>query len=94
MQRLCYAALSTAAASVWAADRTTALGGIPLLPTLLGITLPVALLAAVGARWRTEHRTDPRAERRVRFWRGPLGRWTFALAGLGLRREVAPAPGA
>jgi tRNA A-37 threonylcarbamoyl transferase component Bud32 len=46
----------------------------------------VALLAAVVARARTELRIDPRGERRLRFWRGPLGRWLFRLAGVRLRR--------
>src|SRR2546429_7331642 len=44
----------------------------------------VAVLAAVVARGRTEHRTDPKAERRLRFWSGPPGAWLFALAGLDL----------
>ncbi|HYT03457.1 MAG TPA: serine/threonine-protein kinase [Gemmatimonadales bacterium] len=83
LRRLCYVAVSVAAGTVWAAGRIPVLGGGPLLPTVLGITLLVALLTALGARWRTVHRTDPRAERRLRFWRGPLGRWLFALAGLG-----------
>src|SRR3989441_4698836 len=46
----------------------------------LGIGAGVALLAAVMARARTEHRTDPKRERRLRFWGGPLGRWLFQLA--------------
>ncbi|MGH7519855.1 MAG: serine/threonine-protein kinase [Gemmatimonadales bacterium] len=46
----------------------------------------VALLAAIVARARTEQRTDPRGARRLWFWRGPLGRGLFRLAGLGLRR--------
>jgi len=49
-------------------------------------------LAAVVARSRTEHRTDPKGERRLRFWSSPPGRWLFALAKLRLR--VTPPPGA
>jgi len=45
----------------------------------------LALLAAVVARARTELRTDPRGARRLWLWRGPMGRWFFRLAGLGLR---------
>jgi eukaryotic-like serine/threonine-protein kinase len=47
----------------------------------------VALLAAIVARARTEQRTDPRSARRLWFWRGPLGRGIFQLAGLGLRHS-------
>ena len=46
----------------------------------------VALLAGVTARARTEHRTAPKALRRLRFWQGPLGGFLFSLAGLGLRK--------
>src|SRR2546425_11360266 len=55
----------------------------------LGIGAGVALLAAVMARARTEHRTDPKRERRLRFWGGPLGRWLFQLARLRLARRRA-----
>lgn len=48
------------------------------------------LLAAMIARARTEQRTDPRGERRLRFWSGRLGRSVFRLAALG-RRRVQPA---
>ena len=51
-----------------------------------------ALLAAVVARSRTELRTDPRGQRRLRFWSGPIGRWIFRLAVLGRRRSSSPAP--
>jgi len=72
------------------------------VPTLFGVAAATALLAAVVARARTEHRTDPKAERRLRFWSGPAGAWLFALAGLRLTpREgaavlspaVTPVPG-
>ena len=49
-----------------------------------GAAAGAALLAAVAARARTERRTDPRGERRLRFWRGAPGRWLFALARIGL----------
>ncbi len=45
----------------------------------------LALLAAVVARARSELRSDPRGARRLWLWRGPMGRWLFRLAGLGLR---------
>ena len=67
-----------------------AAGGVLGVPALVpaGLRLPafatsagVALIAAVLARARTAHRTDPKSERRLRFWRGPLGRWLFKIAG-------------
>jgi hypothetical protein len=51
----------------------------------------IALLAAVAARARTERRTDPRRERRLRFWRGPFGRWLFKVAGIGLGPKATAA---
>ena len=72
--------------------------GVPLVVPA-GLRLPafaalagVALIAAVLARARTAHRTDPKSERRLRFWRGPLGRWLFKIAGPG-RRPRADAVG-
>lgn len=79
----------------WTMER---LARVAVLAAAVGALLPAApaeltlvagtigLLAAIVARARTEQRTDPRGERRLRFWRGPLGRSLFRLAGLGLRR--------
>jgi len=68
------------------------------VPSAFAVVAGAALLAAVVARARTEHRTDPKAERRLRFWNGPLGRGLFMLAGLNLTPskggEVTPAPDA
>ena len=72
-----------AAVSVIAADLgliTVPVPLVPLLPTVTVGTALTALLAAVAARARTEQRTDPSGERRLRFWRGPLGRSLFRLA--------------
>ena len=91
LRALCYAALAAAAGLVGAADRWAVLGGSPLVPAAFFAALGTALLAAVGARWRTEHRTDPRAERRLRFWSGLPGRWLFWLARL---RPARPGPDA
>ncbi len=52
----------------------------PLLPFITAGGAATALLAAVVARARTEQRTDPRGERTLRFWRGPLGRALFRVA--------------
>ncbi len=58
----------------------------PLLPSIFTTGAAIALLAAVVARARTEQRTDPLGERSLRFWRGPLGRALFRIAG---RRPAA-----
>ena len=100
LRRVCYASLAAAVVIVGMLQRDPTLAGLAVLPPVLGTAAATALLAALVARARTEHRTDPKAERRLRFWRGPLGRWLFALAGLGLNLnppevgEVTPAPGA
>src|SRR5207249_8498273 len=66
----------------WSSDVCSsdlAAGGVLGVPALVpaGLRLPafatsagVALIAAVLARARTAHRTDPKSERRLRFWRG------------------------
>ena len=82
LRRLCYASVAAAGGIVLALERLAGLAGVVGVPTLLGVAMATALLAAVVARARTEHRTDPKAERRLRFWSGPLGKWLFALAGL------------
>src|SRR5207302_1508427 len=65
----------------------------PIVRLVWGAATLVALFAAVVARGRTEHRTDPKGERRLRFWSGPPGRWLFALARLRLP-PLTPPPGA
>jgi hypothetical protein len=66
------------------AARPLALGGV-------AGAAGVALLAAIVARARTQRRTDPRGERRLRFWSGALGRWVFRFAASGLRRGAGSA---
>jgi serine/threonine-protein kinase len=90
-RRVCYLALAAAAGVVIAVERTPALAARPLVPIVWAAATIVALLAAVVARGRTEHRTDPKGERRLRFWSGPPGRWLFALAKLVTRPPDARA---
>ena len=59
-----------------------------LLPAVAVASAGTALLASIVARARTEQRTDPRGERRLRFWRGAAGRWLFRIAGLGFERTT------
>ena len=81
-----YAGLVAAAATVG----VPSLVPVALLAPALAASAGVALVAAVLARARTAHRTDPKGERRLRFWRGPLGRFLFKIAGWGGRAERAP----
>lgn len=82
-----YAGLVAAAAVVG----VPSLAPDALLAPALAASAGIALLAAILARVRTAHRTDPKGERRLRFWRGPLGRWLFKIAGSGRRVERTPA---
>ena len=91
-RRLCYLALVVSVGVVVAVERTPALGARAFVPLVWAAATALALLAAVVARGRTEHRTDPKGERRLRFWSGLPGRWLFALARL--RLTVTPPPGA
>jgi len=93
MRRLCYVCLAAAAAVVMGIERTPELAGRVGMPGLFGAAAVTALLAAVVARARTEHRTDPKGERRLRFWSGLPGAWLFALAGPRepRRRDTPPA---
>src|SRR5881628_466221 len=92
---LCYVCVAAAAGIVAALERIPGLAGVAGVPSAFAVVAGAALLAAVVARARTEHRTDPKAERRLRFWNGPLGRGLFMLAGLNLTPskggEVTPA---
>jgi serine/threonine-protein kinase len=56
-------------------------GAAPLVAAAAGT---IGLLAALVSRARTEQRTAPKPERRLRFWRGPIGRLLFRLASIGL----------
>src|ERR671922_172839 len=93
-RRLCYLALALSAGVVAAVERAPALAARPLVPIVWTAAVLVALLSAVVARGRAEHRTDPKGERRLRFWSGPPGRWLFALAKVRLRPPVTPPPDA
>ncbi|OLD69497.1 MAG: hypothetical protein AUF63_00480 [Candidatus Rokubacteria bacterium 13_1_20CM_70_15] len=91
LRRLSYAALGAAAAAVGLHLLEPAPLPDASLFAAFGVSALAALLAAIVARARTEHRTDPKAERRLRFWRGPLGRWLCRVAGLRLHRDPAAA---
>src|SRR5439155_62574 len=64
LRRLCYVCVAAAGGIVLALERLPGVAGVLGVSTLFGVTTATALLAAVVARARTEHRTDPKAERR------------------------------
>ena len=74
-------ATAAVAGALGAIDLPLAL--VPLLPAVAVASAATSLLAGVVARARTEQRTDPRGERRLRFWRGAPGRFLFRIAGEG-----------
>ena len=90
LRRLCYGCVAVAGGIVLALERLPGLASVVGVPPLFGAIAATGLLGALVARARTEHRTDPRAERRLRFWSGPVGRWLFTLTG----GEATPAPDA
>src|SRR5690242_21236770 len=59
------------------------------MSTAFAVAAGCSIVAALLARRRTKLRTDPRTERRLRFWNGGLGGWLFRLAGL----RLAPSEG-
>jgi serine/threonine-protein kinase len=86
---VCYLALGSAAGAVAAAAWVPAAANGAAVLVVGGGAAALALLTAVGARARTELRTDLKARRRLRFWNGWVGRWLFALAALGRGPEGA-----
>jgi serine/threonine-protein kinase len=62
--------------------------GEPLAQVIAGSTF-VGLSAGVLATYRLQIRTDVANQLRGAYWRSRLGRWTFKLAGLGLKRKPA-----
>lgn len=93
MHAAVYATLGVAALAVGLATDGSRLSALPGLPVFAAAAGGAALLAAMIARARTEQRTDPRGERRLRFWRSRLSGWVFRLAGIGLSRaRPATAP--
>ncbi len=92
LRTLTYAGLAVAGIAVAVGLRVPHLTPISVVLAAWGAGAGVALLAAVTARARTEHRTDLRRARRLRFWGGPLGRWLFRLSGRATPRAVAAPP--
>jgi serine/threonine-protein kinase len=60
---------------------------------LFGLSCATALATGFAALAASRGRLEDAEQRRLRFWRGPLGRWLFRLAGIRLR-GAAPAAAA
>ena len=90
-----YTCLAIAVGIVGAVFGAPDLDHVTGISTAFAIVSVGAILAALVARRRTELRTDPKTERRMRFWNGRLGGWLFKVAGLRLApRGESPAAAA
>jgi serine/threonine-protein kinase len=73
-----------------------AVGGIVAIGSSLDPSL--ALVAGTGASvlvgavtgLRADKRSDKKARRRLKFWKGRLGQWLFRLSGFKLKRQALP----
>ncbi|MGH7341674.1 MAG: hypothetical protein ACREKH_14375, partial [Candidatus Rokuibacteriota bacterium] len=57
---------------------------------LFGLSSAVAVATGIAALAANRQRLDVEEERRLKLWRGPIGRWLFKLARIGFRREATP----
>ncbi len=57
---------------------------------LFGLSSAVAVATGLAAHAATKQRLDVEEEQRLKLWRGPIGRWLFKLARIGLKREMVP----
>ena len=55
---------------------------------LFGLSSATALATGLGALAASRSRLDDAEARRLRFWKGRIGRWFFTLANLGLRERA------
>jgi serine/threonine-protein kinase len=53
---------------------------------VFGLSCATAVATGIAALAASRGRLGDAEQRRLLFWRGPLGRWLFRLAGIGLRR--------
>jgi eukaryotic-like serine/threonine-protein kinase len=59
---------------------------------LFGLSCATAVATGFGALAASRSRLDDAEERRVRFWKGRMGRWLFSLARFGLRGRAGLPP--
>jgi serine/threonine-protein kinase len=82
LRRVAYGALGVSAASLAVAFPISSLWPFVITTT--------SALAAACAGWQADKRTDKQAKRRLKFWQGRSGKWSFALAGFGLQAKPLP----
>lgn len=56
---------------------------------VFGLSCATAVATGIAALAASRGRLGDAEQRRLKFWRGPFGRWLFTLAGIGLRRGSA-----
>jgi predicted Ser/Thr protein kinase len=88
MRRKSYAAVAVAAAC-GAAAFFVPYPAILGVFGLFGLSCAAALATGIAAHAASRQRLDVEEQRRLGFWRGPIARWLFKVAGLGLRQTVA-----
>jgi serine/threonine-protein kinase len=84
LRRVALASFAGAFAGVWAIGASIG----PPSVTILG-TAAIALTGAV-AGLRADRRSDKKARRRWKFWKGRLGEWLFHVSGIRLKRKALP----
>ena len=89
MRRKSYAAVAVAAAC-GAAAFFVPYPAILGVFGLFGLSCAAALATGIAAHAASRQRLDVEEQRRLGFWRGPIARWLFKVAGLGLRQTAAP----
>jgi hypothetical protein len=84
LRRVALASFTGAFAGVWAIGASV---GTPSV-TILG-TVALALSGAV-AGLRADRRSDKKARRRWKLWKGRVGEWLFRLSGVKLKQKALP----
>ncbi|MDP3911555.1 MAG: serine/threonine-protein kinase [Gemmatimonadales bacterium] len=92
MRAKMYAALGLAAAS-GAAAFVVPYPGVLLAFGVFGLSCATAVATGLAALAASRGRRGDAEERRLRFWKGRLGRWLFRLARVGLERSAVPFAG-
>ncbi len=86
LRGMAYTGVAASGVATWAAIHApTVLAQSSALGTFYALA-GMTLLTAIAARVRTAHRRGLAGERRLRFWRGPIGRLFFRIGGIGVER--------
>lgn len=84
LRRIALGSFAAAFAGIWAVGASVG----PPAVTILGTSV-LALTGAV-AGLRADRRSDKKARRRWKFWKGWFGEWLFRISGIKLKRKALP----